>query len=347
MNFRIPTYNYLHYILPLLYSIIIVLYPYPEQYDISWRYVNLYNDVKRNTSGFENISDFYNGSPDFIFQTFIIVFAKLKIPLQFLFFIVTWVTVFNFLWVYKFYCKEFGVSATVSGFILIFCSLSVSAVLSGIRNIHALSFIAICLILLRKKNNVLLIISFLYAVGVHFSVSLYAFFFLARKVLKSKRSVILTLTLALILLIFKYVDIKVFDFFLPDNVLHKVQFYMKNKDLWISHLEKQQWKSVAYVFCVSYSLIICFFILFHNSYKSFHSFRDELILLLLPCLFFIFYPNIYGRYYMFLVIYLAYAADIFMRKTKSYYYYYLVVLLAYGIMIYAFFKPVYYQFYEN
>ena len=48
--------NYIIYLLPIIYSLVIVCYPYPKEFDINWRYVEFYNYITSQPINLENVS---------------------------------------------------------------------------------------------------------------------------------------------------------------------------------------------------------------------------------------------------------------------------------------------------
>ena len=235
--------NYIIYLLPIIYSLVIVCYPYPKEFDINWRYVEFYNYITSQPINLENVSVILQQSPDFIFQILIILFAKLNIPIKVLFFIITWVTVFNFLFVYKYYSKKFDVNAPIKSYIIVFCAISVAAVLSGVRNIHALSFIAISMLLYREKKFSLMLLSFLYAVGTHFSVSVYGLIFLLINLFRLKTSFIIVTILSLFLLVLNVMPISLYESLLSESLFRKVKFYLMGEDIYLSYFKNFQSKT--------------------------------------------------------------------------------------------------------
>lgn len=77
-------------------------------------------------------------SPDIISGLMELSLAKMGIPVQFFFFSVTWLTIFLFLLVFRLlhvHCRKKEPEMWM--FVFVLMSVSVYAVLSGIRNIHA------------------------------------------------------------------------------------------------------------------------------------------------------------------------------------------------------------------
>ena len=334
--------NYIIFLLPIIYSLVIVCYPYPKEFDINWRYVEFYNYVGKQTVNLENVSVILQQSPDFIFQILIILFAKLNIPIKVLFFIITWVTVFNFLFVYKYYSKKFDVKAPIKSYIIVFCTISVAAVFSGVRNIHALSFIAISMLLYREKKFSLMLLSFLYAVGTHFSISVYGLIFLLINLFRLKTSFIIVTILSLFLLVLNVMPISLYESLLSESLFRKVKFYLMGEDIYLSYFKNFQWYSIFFIFIINYSLLMNFLLFFYKDVRDNDKLNKELALAFLACVLFLFYPNIYGRYYMLLVIYITYYVLLFIKQSIFLELYKMQVFFVYVVMLYVFFKPVFY-----
>lgn len=179
-------------------------------------------------------------------------------------------------------------------FVFVLMSVSVPAVLSGIRNIHALSVVSLALYLFfcrNRKTAAYLLIG--YASLFHFSC--YIFFLLpVVHTLKRKevRSVIILsalgfLTAALLPLSF-------YDKFLHPVITLKMDYFLINHSYLGNFLRKGMLNAFLYQLFLWYSLPLLLAVLYLK-FRFRFLLCKEIYFLSVICLLFLFFPNIYSR----------------------------------------------------
>ncbi|WP_018675796.1 EpsG family protein [Riemerella columbina] len=337
------------FLLPLIYAIGICLYTPPPTYDLNhfYGYYSVFGDFDLLSIKIQKV---FIKSPDYIPLVWLLLLAKLNLPIFLFFLPVTYITVFNFLYIFRYIYRQcVKQNPPTLLYFIIFCSLNLFAILSGVRNIHALSFVALSFVFIHKKKYWITILLLLYAGLFHYSTYIYllvfiSFFFLLRigwsksKILKLQY--LISIILCFLIVLVKLMPTKYLESVLPYNLFLKVDFYIRKTDIFIKLLYEREWESIFLFFLYTYSLMISFFILFYRDIKSYLIYNKYFMLVVVPCLVCVLFPNTFSRYMMlsntFIVVYaLSISKQTFKRNLII-----LQTLLIFGVQLYLFFKSI-------
>lgn len=124
------------FFLPICYAVIIILYPYPYNFDIN-HYVRHYEHFAKITD-FKTYWEYMWLTPDVFIKAGVSLFAVVGWPLELFLFIITYATVWLALHAYeKLYFIKNNTLPKTEYYFIVFFTLSVSGILSGVRNMHA------------------------------------------------------------------------------------------------------------------------------------------------------------------------------------------------------------------
>ncbi len=296
------TAKWLLLILPLVYAVIINMYSYPKGYDIV-RFVNVYHEFTNPLTDFSRILHILTRAPDFLMYLYELFFAKLGVPLEILFFIITYITVFNFLFVFIHYYKQ-ETAVFPSGWMLlmVWITISVPSVLSGIRNIHALSFIALSFLFFRQNKKRLGLAAIYYAGFMHYSCYIFLLYPLYVRKLRFKPCLVPVLISGFLLFCFSFIPSKFYEEILPLSLFHKVDYYLLNNSYLTT---KYSLNGLIYNLINWYVPVSYLIFLIYKQYLNI-TLKKEVVFLFLLCLLFIFFPNVYSRFLMLLLMFAVY-----------------------------------------
>ncbi|MDY3351698.1 EpsG family protein [Riemerella anatipestifer] len=294
-------------LLPLTYAIGISLYTPPPDYDLNhyYRYYRYFLEYHHTS---QKIYDLVISFPDYISQLYIFILAKSNLPLGIFLFTVTYLTIFNFLYVFRYFYKAYGEKKIKEYlYLVVFASISLPAVLSGVRNIHALSFVALALVFFHKRKNNMVFLCLLYAGLFHFSTYIYLLIFSVfrlfqylnlRKELILKFFLSCAVLLSVIVLFIKLIPLVYLEALMPYSLYLKTEFYLKKTDVLVNQFYLMNWKTLFTAFLYTYSLLIVFVLLFYKELKNQLKSNIYTVFLLLPCVITFYYPNTFSRYMM-------------------------------------------------
>ncbi|MDY3524144.1 EpsG family protein [Riemerella anatipestifer] len=295
------------FFLPLVYAIGIGLYTPPPTYDLNhyYRYYRYFSEYHYTSP---KIYDLAISFPDYISQLFIFILAKSSLPLGIFLFTVTYLTIFNFLYVFRYFYKVYRQEKIKEYvYLIVFASISLPAVLSGIRNIHALSFVALALMFFHKRKNNMVFLCLLYAGLFHFSTYIYLLIFLVirlfehfnfRKEIVLKVFLSCAVLLSVIIFFIKLVPSVYLEALMPYSLYLKTEFYLKKTDILVNQFYLMNWKSLIKALLYTYSLLIVFVLSFYKELRNQLKSNVYIVFLLLPCVITFFYPNTFSRYMM-------------------------------------------------
>ncbi|MRN01068.1 hypothetical protein D1Z97_07720 [Riemerella anatipestifer] len=289
-------------LLPLAYAIGICVYIPPPDYDLVrfYHFYSVFRDFELSSLEVQNI---FRKRVDYISPIWLLFIAKVGLPMVCFLFPITYITVFNFLYVFRSYYQNIRNKVPPNWtYFIVFCTISIPAVFSGVRNIHALSFVALALVLIRKNNKHWALVCLLYAGLFHYSTYLYLFvygFYLLFNQLDVKKygikyQMITCLIISGLTLLIKVTPSTYLETLLPHGLFLKLDFYLKETDILIREFLLNNRKYVVLNILYSYELLFLFVILL------FRKFRINVYwgLIFIPCILTLFYPNIFSRYAM-------------------------------------------------
>lgn len=325
----------------MIYAITVTVYPFPPGFDIS-RFVSFYSEFSRPDLTWDETVGLLKVSPDIISRLLELSLAKMGIPVHFFFFSVTWLTIFLFLLVFRLlhvhYRKK---EPEMWMFVFVLMSVSVPAVLSGIRNIHALSVVSLALYLFfyrNRKTAAYLLIG--YASLFHFSCYI---FFLLPVVHRLKRNGVRNMIIlsSLGFMTAALLPLSFYDKFLHPVITLKMDYYLINNSYLGNFLKKGMLNAFLYQLFLWYSLPLLLAVLYLK-FRFRFLLRKEIYFLTVICLLFLFFPNIYSRYLMIWTVFAVYEALLnFNRKWSPAVL--ALVVLQFSLQHYFFWKTVYFQ----
>lgn len=296
---------------PLIYAMVIISYPMPETYDIS-RFVRYYHVFARPNSSWDEIQKILFKTPDILSQLMELALAKAGIPIHVFFFIITYLTVLNFLLVFSaYYQKEKKRQPRWYFFILIMMAISVPAVLSGIRNIHALSFVALAFLFYSQRKLLPTGLCLLYAALFHYSVYIIIAAFLLYNLgffKKRIRYIEVGIIFSLFLGIAGIYLLPLTEGIVPKQLFLKLHYYLIEHSYFIEKFQQLNIKGKAvFVFNIIFPLLFLG-IYFWRIYKGKIDLKlpHEITVIGLCVSIFLFFPNTMSRYWMLLYIYLLF-----------------------------------------
>ncbi|CEJ70994.1 hypothetical protein BN1195_03333 [Chryseobacterium oranimense G311] len=159
------------YLIPGIFALASVLIVNPPMiYDDLYRFYDFYNGVKEMP-----IHKFWNvlkNLPDYILPIYIYIVSRLGIPVNFLLGTVTYFTVFIILRISDKILNKTGKN-TIWAQIFIITAISLSGLLSGVRNLHSIALLYSAIYLLVHQKYLKSVFIFLVSVLVHFSTIFY------------------------------------------------------------------------------------------------------------------------------------------------------------------------------
>ncbi|WKS94934.1 EpsG family protein [Riemerella columbina] len=339
------------WLLPLVYALGIGLYTPPASYDLS-RFYWYYDLFTQNTWDSEVGQEILRTIPDYLSQMMIYISARLGVPIQCFLMSVTYLTVFNFLYVFQFfYTKEKGRKPEFWEYGIVFCALPLLAVLSGVRNIHALSFVALALLWIDKKKILWALGALVYAALFHFSTwiyfLLYLIYIIGIRYSKNpqnwiKKQWLLAFVMSIVILIIKFLPSDFLALGLPESWLLKVNFYLKKNDILVEEWRQHHWKSVFLQLLYTYAPMLTALLLFKKELKTYFAYTISWAFVLLPCVVSLLFPNIFSRYTLLTNIALTMLILIKIPPKSSRRNFFIsLIILIFGVKIYLFFKTIF------
>ncbi|WP_277012815.1 EpsG family protein [Flavobacterium lindanitolerans] len=320
------------FLIILIFGLVSYLY-IPNYTDDKTRYFEVYEDFK-NSSFAEMFSFFFITSQDFILQSLFYFASQIGIPSQFVFAIVTMITVSIIFYIYYKIIDKFPVSKSLGllSLILIFFSFSYLDLLSGTRFMFATSFVLLAYYLgiIEKKKWAFLFL--IIAVFIHFSTLIFIPIFFLLKFFPAKHNFYKTIfiTSFIFLVLPKTFVVSTFELLgLGGALQEKGKVYLNEDDFITQGLTESDSTGGLIIY---YFSILALFILYAYlivTHKRKNIFRN--ITLVVAAAINVFYatPTIFFRYalvfkffFSFLLIY-----EIYTYKDKRYIYIYIITFL--------------------
>lgn len=335
---------YIKYLIATLYAIIICIYPYPANFDIS-RFVGYYDSLSSTDDFYTSFLNILVSTPDFISKIFISLLVFLGLPIELFFITITFITVcLLFLFFEKLHVFERRKLPSTPAYLFFTLCLPIAAILSGIRNIHAWSVVlwVFCEYYTKSKKNYK---ALLYAGAFHFAAYLFfpILFFVERiERISLKKICVYSFLIGLLIKVFILLDVKQWIYLVPLSISLKLNFYLDESVFLLSKLDSESIKGFFYrFFYLYYPLSHFLFIYFKKEIKNISTLWYKIGLMYY--FFFILYPDILNRMTMFLnfiMITLFFTNHNFFAKKQNLYY--LVYLFICSVVAqYLFWKSVY------
>ncbi|QCX53664.1 EpsG family protein [Elizabethkingia sp. JS20170427COW] len=289
-------------LLSLVYAIIINIYPIPINFDIS-RFIKFYHIFQE--SSVSEYFKIFTKSPDFLAQLILLILAKLNLSIHIFFFTTAFLSSFNFLHTFQYYYRKHHSKPPVFWmYLIVWMSISVPGILSGIRNIHALSFVALAFVFLDQKRNIPFWTCLLYAAFFHYSVYIIiiAYLIFQSKYFTIQQYKIFAILGAFVFLFIFFIPSHLLQTLLPESIFKKIEYYILHNSLLKEHLNSYNWKGLIY-FILHKTLIPYLYIILYFYYFKIKILSTETLCLMFSCILFIFFPNTLSRYWSLLYIY--------------------------------------------
>ncbi|MFV0208655.1 EpsG family protein [Empedobacter falsenii] len=270
-----------------------------------YRHMEFY-DLVKNMSFSEFLIYNFKDSPDFIFRLLLYIGGSIGIRVHYIFFVITFITIFLFLKVFKKYIESNNIERKyiVLATLLSLFSISYISVFSGMRNTLALSFIfyGYYLGLIERKKYALFYL--LLGVCTHFSVVLFLFIYLiypyVKRISITKLRILLFCSLLFIILPKDFL----LDFFrslgLGGALDIKANAYLIQKE---SSTIKSFSEKIIEFFDSIWIYLLSIYLIIKSQKRS--EFYIVLLLLLISINIFISMPIIFNRYALFVKLILV------------------------------------------